>query len=100
MIKGNITQGPMTPAIVLVDYANVCSIISDLLGEDHNPDELAIRMAWSGYITDASGDFQVKGRLEVPVLVEDVPLEETEILIFDEGIDVQCDRSNIREHSC
>lgn len=34
----------MTPAIVLVDYANVCSIISDLIGPDHDSDELAIRM--------------------------------------------------------
>jgi len=44
----------MTPAIVLVDYANVCSIISDLLGEDHNPDELAIRMVAEirAYATD------------------------------------------------
>jgi len=54
MIKGNLSQGSMTPAIVLVDYANVCSIISDLLVADHNPDELAIRMVAEirAYATD------------------------------------------------
>jgi uncharacterized LabA/DUF88 family protein len=31
-------------ALILVDYDNVCKIIADLLGEDHNPDELAIQM--------------------------------------------------------
>lgn len=31
-------------AIVLVDYDNICHIITDILGPDHNPDELAVQM--------------------------------------------------------
>lgn len=44
MKTNNLTGVSPTRTAVLVDYNNVCEIISELLGPDHNSDELALRM--------------------------------------------------------
>jgi len=51
--------------------------------------ELAIEMGWEGRISDASGDFCVTGRVQIPCLTEDQDLKETEIKIVDDDIKVE-----------
>ena len=51
--------------------------------------ELAVAMEWEGHISDASGDFCVTGRVEIPCLTEDQELKDTEISIFDDKIEAE-----------